>query len=88
MTEEHLTFCRIGESLCGLKVMTSEGRVTEICPNGEHVATGGFACQKGLRQHQLYDSPDRLKAPRKRTSSGWVNASWDDALNRIGSQLK
>ncbi|MFK7915500.1 MAG: molybdopterin-dependent oxidoreductase, partial [Pseudomonadales bacterium] len=91
MTEEHLTFCRICESLCGLKVavdQTAAGpQVIDIRPDSDHVATGGFACPKGLRQQHLFDNPDRLRVPRMKTAEGWQDASWDTALTRIGEQL-
>ena len=83
----HTTFCRICESLCGLTVTTEAGRVTDIRPDATNIATAGFACQKGLRQHHLYSSPDRLSAPRKRTATGWEDISWDTALGEIGSRL-
>jgi anaerobic selenocysteine-containing dehydrogenase len=59
---EH-TFCRICESLCGLELETQDGRVVEIRPDARHVATGGFACVKGLKQHRLFESPDRVRHP-------------------------
>ena len=43
------TFCRICESLCGLDVEVEDGRVLEIRPDMQHVATDGFACVKGLK---------------------------------------
>ena len=89
---EAQTFCRICESLCGLTLTLREEdgqrpQVLEIRPDGEHVATQGFACPKGLRQHHLYDSPDRLTAPRKKTANGWADISWDQALGEIGGKL-
>lgn len=88
MTTEHVTFCRICESLCGLRIQTVDGRVTDIRPDGEHVATQGFACQKGLRQHRLYESPDRLTKPRRRGAGGFEDVTWDTALAEIGARLK
>ena len=44
MPETRHTFCRICESLCGLEVTLDGGRVTQIRPDEEHVATGGFGC--------------------------------------------
>ena len=65
----HHTFCRICESLCGLEVQTKDNKVVEIKPNADHVATEGFSCLKGLYQHEMYQSPDRLKYPLKRQLS-------------------
>ena len=86
--EVHHTFCRICESLCGLEVTVDDGRITRIRPDDEHVATGGFACIKGVKQHQLYSSPDRLLYPEKRTGDDWARVSWGQAMGEIGQQVK
>jgi len=84
---EH-TFCRICESLCGLEVETRDGRVAEIRPDARHVATGGFACVKGLKQHRLFESPDRVRHPMKRVGRAWHRASWEEALQSIGASVR
>jgi anaerobic selenocysteine-containing dehydrogenase len=84
---EH-TFCRICESLCGLEVEVRDGRVAEIRPDARHVATGGFACVKGLKQHQLFESPDRVRHPMRRVGSAWQRVSWEEALRGIGSAVR
>ena len=87
-TQTHTTFCRICEALCGLEVTTEDGRITAIRPDREHVSTDGFSCVKGLKQHKLYDSPDRLRHPLRRDESGdYQRASWDEALAGIGGKL-
>lgn len=87
--DTHTTFCRICEACCGLEVVTTEaGKITAIRPDPQHVATDGYACVKGLKQHQLYDSPDRLQHPLRRTADGdYVRASWDESLALIGGKL-
>ena len=77
MKETHHTFCRICEALCGLEVDVEDGRVTQIRPDAEHVATDGFGCPKGMKQHLMYDSPDRLRNPLKRVDGEFVRVSWD-----------
>jgi formate dehydrogenase len=86
MTET--TFCRICEALCGLEVTVEGNRVTEIKPDERHVATGGFACLKGLRQHQLYASPDRVRYPLRREGRTWERVSWDRAIAEIGAKVR
>ena len=88
MAETRDTFCRICESVCGLKVDVDGGRVTKIRPNADHVATDGFACLKGLNQHKLYDSPDRLEYPEKRIGDRWERISWEQAISEIGAKVK
>ncbi len=87
--EVHHTFCRICEALCGLKVTTEGNRVVAIEPDKAHVATDGFSCVKGLRQHEMYQSPDRLKYPLKRMEDGnYERITWDQAISEIGQKVK
>jgi formate dehydrogenase len=88
VSETRDTFCRICESLCGLKVTLEDRRIARIRPNEDHVATAGFACLKGLNQHKLYDSPDRLEVPEKRTGDRWQRISWDQAIFEIGAKVR
>ena len=88
MKESRATFCRICESMCGLEVEVEAGRIARIRPNPGHVATEGFACMKGLNQHKLYDSPDRLEYPEKRIGDRWERISWDQALAEIGARVR
>ena len=87
-SETHHTFCRICESLCGLDVTVQDGVVTKIRPDDEHVATAGFACIKGIKQHQLYSSPDRLTRPMRRHGSAWRPIGWDQANREIGDKVR
>ncbi len=92
MVETKQTFCRICEALCGLEMDVEDGRVTAVRPDDSHVATGGFACIKGLRQHEIYGSPDRLTHPLvrrgPRAQSSLVRASWDEAIAGIGAKVR
>ncbi len=82
------TFCRICEALCGLQVDVQHDRVVAIRPDPEHVASEGFACPKGLNQHLLYGSPDRLEHPmRRKATGGHEPSTWTDALADIGSRV-
>ncbi len=86
--ETKYTFCRICESVCGLKVVVDNNRVVSVEPDREHVATAGSSCVKGTRQHAIYDSPDRLRHPLKRTAAGFEPISWDQALREIGAKYR
>src|SRR5687767_13746228 len=88
MVETRHTFCRICEALCGLEVDVEGGRVVAIRPDEHHVATEGFACIKGLKQHRMYGSPDRLKYPLRRVGNRFERVSWDDALREIGASVR
>ncbi len=88
VTETKTTFCRICEASCGLVTHLEDGRITRIEPNRDHIGTLGFSCMKGLHQHSMYDSPDRLEYPLKRVGNDYVRISWKQALAEIGNKVK
>src|SRR5262245_60039335 len=88
MRETRHTFCRICEALCGLEVDVEGNRVVDIRPDKQHVTTDGFGCMKGLKQHKLFGSPDRVTRPLKRDGSTWREVSWAQALDEIGRKVR
>jgi formate dehydrogenase len=82
------TFCRICESLCGLEITTQHNKILEIKPDKDHVATEGFSCVKGLKQHEMYNSPDRLEYPMKKTAKGHERIHWKQAMKEIGEKVQ
>jgi formate dehydrogenase len=88
MKDTKHTFCRICESSCGLIAELDNGKITGFTPNKDHIGTDGFACMKGLYQHKMYDSPDRLQYPLKRNGDTFERISWEQALTEIGSKVK
>ena len=82
------TFCRICESLCGLEVDVNDNEIVDIRPDAKHLTTYGFACPKGLKQHKMYDSPDRLRYPMVKVDGNWKRADWEVALKGIGDKVK
>ncbi|MBW2405139.1 MAG: molybdopterin-dependent oxidoreductase, partial [Deltaproteobacteria bacterium] len=88
MTETVQTFCRICEALCGLEVTVDGDQVVDIKPDDDHVATRGYGCLKGLKQHRMYDTPDRLLHPMQRTDGELQRVGWGDALGSIGGKVR
>ena len=82
------TFCRICEASCGLVMEIEDGKISSIEPNKTHIGTEGFACMKGLLQHKIYDSPDRLRYPLKKVGDRFDRISWEQALTEIGTKVK
>ncbi|MCH9686297.1 MAG: molybdopterin-dependent oxidoreductase, partial [Deltaproteobacteria bacterium] len=89
MTETVTSFCRICEALCGLEIDVDRerGQIVQIRPDRNHVVTKGFACIKGLRQHEIYQSADRLRQPLRREGGKHRPISWDQALSEIGQRV-
>jgi anaerobic selenocysteine-containing dehydrogenase len=76
------------EASCGLIASVEDGRITHLERNPDHIGTRGFACVKGLNQHHLYDSADRLRYPLKRVGEEWRRVSWEQAIREIGEKVK
>jgi formate dehydrogenase len=87
-TNTQTTFCRICECTCGLEVKTENGKVIDIQPDTKHIATEGFSCVKGLKQHEMYQSSDRLKYPMKKGKDGHEPVSWKKAMEEMGGKLR
>ncbi len=88
MAETVQTFCRICEALCGLDVTVEGDEVIDIKPDNDHVATRGYGCLKGLKQHKMYDTPDRLLYPMQRVDGELQRVSWDEASSSIGQKVR
>jgi formate dehydrogenase len=88
MAETVQTFCRICEALCGLEVTVEGDQVVDIKPDDDHVATRGYGCLKGLKQHKMYGTPDRLLYPMQRIDGELQRVSWDGALSSIGGKVR
>ena len=57
-----------------------DDRIRSIRPDEAHVATRGFSCVKGLKQQEIYSSPDRLMHPLKKVNGKHVRISWEQAM--------
>ena len=47
----------------------------------------GHVCPKAFALQDVYDDPDRLRRPVRRTASGWQEVSWDEALDLVADRL-
>jgi anaerobic selenocysteine-containing dehydrogenase len=87
-TEEHVTYCRICEPLCGLIATTQDGALVKLRPDPDHPLSRGFACPKGIAMTGVQNDPDRVTHPlRRRADGGFEPIAWDEALDDIGARL-
>jgi anaerobic selenocysteine-containing dehydrogenase len=90
-TESIRTYCPMCVAQCGVVAIVEDGRFTKVRPDSEH--PNGGICIKGSAAPEIVYSPDRLRHPMKRTrpkgdaDPGWVEISWDEALETIASRL-
>jgi formate dehydrogenase len=84
------TTCKIGacEPFCGLEVDVADGRITTVRPDAAHPISKGYACIKGMAVPAYQNDPDRLLRPERRTSTGFVDVGWEEAVTDIGRRLR
>ncbi|MFC1954343.1 molybdopterin-dependent oxidoreductase [Chloroflexota bacterium] len=88
LTETFKTICGFCHTNCGMLIETRDGVIERIRGNREHPQNKGFLCPKGLAAKEFVYSPDRLKYPLMKTSSGFKRISWDEALDTVANRLK
>jgi formate dehydrogenase major subunit len=77
-------YCGVG---CRLEAHARQGRIASISPALDGPANEGHTCLKGRFAHQFTRSRDRLTSPLIREGDHFRVASWDEALQRIVSEL-
>src|SRR5581483_10136062 len=83
-----VTYCRLCEGICGLKVDVEDGRVGAIAPDPEHPLSRGFLCVKGAGSAEVLYHPARVLWPMERIGGEWHRRTWDQALAAIGARLR
>jgi anaerobic selenocysteine-containing dehydrogenase len=86
---EFITACpRNCYSTCSFRVQIENNRIRRILPYSGNMATPDGPCIKGLSCIERTNSPDRIKYPLKRTSSGeFQKIPYNDALDIITNKL-
>jgi formate dehydrogenase alpha subunit len=77
-------YCGVG---CRLEAHARDGRIVSISPAADGPANLGHTCLKGRFAHQFSRSRERLTAPLIKENGGFRVATWDEALQRISSEL-
>ena len=91
--EQLAGYCTLCRSRCGSVNHVEGGKLVKVTPLAGH-PTGGALCAKGRAAPELLGSPARLGRPLKRTrprgaaDAGWVEISWDQALDEIATRMK
>ena len=81
----HCPFCEAG---CGLEITRQGQTVQSIKGDAANPFSRGAVCPKCLSLIDLYNDPDRLRYPLKRTGDAWRPIGWDEAFAEIGKRIK
>lgn len=77
-------YCGVG---CRLEAHVHDGAIASISPALDGPANRGHTCLKGRFAHQFSRSRERLTDPLIRDGDVFRVATWDEALERIASEL-
>jgi len=89
MSVKHvLTTCPYCGCGCNFYLQVVDGRLVGVIPCKTDVIGQGRLCIKGYNAHAFVQHPDRLTHPLVRDGSQMRKASWDEALDRVVSEIK
>ncbi|HEX7268136.1 MAG TPA: molybdopterin-dependent oxidoreductase, partial [Streptosporangiaceae bacterium] len=86
-------YCSLCIARCGTVATVVDGRFTRLDPDPSH-PTGQAICAKGRAAPELVYHKDRLTRPLRRTrpkgdaDPGWVEISWDEALDATAAAMR
>jgi anaerobic selenocysteine-containing dehydrogenase len=82
-----LGMCSFCDSGCGIEVRCEGEKVLSIAGDRRDVRSRGHVCPKAMALQDLQDDPDRLRRPVRRSGAGWVEVTWDEALDEFGRRV-
>jgi anaerobic selenocysteine-containing dehydrogenase len=87
-TLTHYRTCNLCEAMCGLEIRVEEGKVTKIEGDKNDPFSRGHICPKAVALKDIYEDPNRLKFPVRRTAAGWQQISWEEAFAEVITRIK
>ncbi len=91
MAEEkytHYRTCNLCEAMCGVAIEVEGEKILSIKGDPDDPFSQGHICPKALGLQDVYEDPDRLKQPLRRTLKGWEPMEWEAALDLVATKLR
>ncbi|MCP4039504.1 MAG: molybdopterin oxidoreductase family protein, partial [bacterium] len=81
--------CPICESCCGLRleVDREQKKILSVRGDEDDPRSQGYVCPKATAVKGLYEDPDRIKKPLRKTDAGWQEISFEEAYAYAGERL-
>ena len=78
-------YCGVG---CGLYIGVQNGKPTYTKGDPAHPVNCGTLCPKGLSEHDMVQSENRLTSPMIRKNGQLVSSSWEEAFQTTSDKFK
>jgi anaerobic selenocysteine-containing dehydrogenase len=88
MTTTHYRACNLCAAICGLEITVEDGTVKNIVGDKNDPFSRGHICPKAVAMKDIYEDPNRLKLPIKRTENGWKTITWEEAYEEVVNKLQ
>jgi len=88
LNRTHFIACNLCEAICGLEISIENGKVKSIKGDKQDPLSKGHICPKAVALQDIYNDPDRLRSPIKKTGTGWQTISWKQAFDEVATELK
>lgn len=86
--QAHFIACNLCEAICGLEIQLENGQIKSIKGDKQDPISKGHICPKAVALQDIYNDPDRLRIPIKKTAEGWKKITWKQAFDEVTSNLK
>ncbi len=84
----HFVACNLCEAICGLEIRIENNQIRSIKGDKADPISKGHICPKAVALQDIYNDPDRLRTPSKKTAGGWQEISWEQAYDEVSRKLK
>ncbi|MDX1735650.1 MAG: molybdopterin-dependent oxidoreductase, partial [Halioglobus sp.] len=88
-TETLRRICPTCEACCGLvvEVDREQQKIVSIKGDPDDHRSRGYVCAKSQAFNDVYEDPERLRHPVKKTAEGWQEISWGEAFDTVAARL-
>jgi len=83
----HYGACNLCEAICGLEFKVQGQQILSIKGDPDDPLSRGHICPKAVALRDLYEDPDRLRKPIRRSENGWQEMDWDEAFDLVAEKL-
>jgi anaerobic selenocysteine-containing dehydrogenase len=84
----HYRTCNLCEAMCGVAIDLDGDRILSVRGDKADPLSQGHICPKAVALQDVYEDPDRLRQPVRRTAAGWQPMDWDEALDEVATRLQ